>query len=106
MSDAEIAEKLNAIFDMRPKAIVERFGLKNPIFSDTAAYGHMGRKPYQKEVEFFTVEIEENAHEKRETRKKIKKEIEFYTWEKLDYVDKVKSAFGIKYPSWLRDNFL
>lgn len=71
LKDAEIAEKIQGIFDMRPKAIVERFGLKNPIFSPSAAYGHMGREPYT-----------ENGHE-------------FFTWEKLDYVDKVKSAFNL-----------
>src|SRR5690606_15798229 len=48
LSDAQIAQKVSKIFDMRPKAIVERLGLKNPIFSDTAAYGHMGREPYKK----------------------------------------------------------
>jgi len=71
LSEGEIADKILEIFDMRPKAIVERFKLKQPIFSDSAAYGHMGREPYTKDG------------------------LEFFTWEKLDYVDKVKAAFGI-----------
>jgi S-adenosylmethionine synthetase len=95
LSDAQIAEILNEIFDMRPKAIVERLGLKNPIFSETAAYGHVGRDSYKKNVELFTVEITENESERKEIRYKTKKEVEFFTWEKLDYVDQVKKAFGL-----------
>ncbi len=95
-SDAEIAEKVMSIFDLRPKAIVERFGLKNPIFSDTAAYGHMGRKSYRKSVDVQYVEIVEENGYKQETRRREKKEFEFFAWEKLDYVDKVKAAFGLK----------
>lgn len=71
LSEGEIAKKVLEIFDMRPKAIVERFGLKNPIFSASAAYGHMGREPYT-----------ENGKE-------------FFTWEKLDYVKKVKEIFQL-----------
>ena len=96
MSDSEIAEKLKGIFDMRPKAIVERFNLKTPIFGETAAYGHMGRAAHKKEVELNIVEVVENDHEKRETRHKVKKELEFFGWERLDYVDKIKEAFGLK----------
>ncbi len=95
LSDEEIASRLNEIFDMRPKAIVDRFGLKNPIFSVTAAYGHMGRESYTEEVDLFLVEIIENDSERKEIRKKIKKSLEFFTWEKLDYVDKVKKAFNL-----------
>jgi S-adenosylmethionine synthetase len=94
-SDAAIAEKVQEIFDMRPKAIIERFGLKNPIFSDTAAYGHMGRSSYKKEVNVQLVEKIENNEYKEEKRKKERKQFEFFTWEKLDYVDKVKDVFGI-----------
>ncbi|GAB3826880.1 methionine adenosyltransferase [Pontibacter rugosus] len=83
MSDGEIAEKVNKLFDMRPYAIVQRFGLQNPIFGETAAYGHMGRKPGTK-----TVEISKNGQ--KET-----KEFETFTWEKLDYVDKIKAEFGL-----------
>jgi S-adenosylmethionine synthetase len=95
MRDGEIAEKILGIFDMRPKAIVERLGLKNPIFSETAAYGHMGRNPFTKDVEVSYVEIKENGTEKTETRKKQLKKVEFFTWEKLDYVPQIKKAFNL-----------
>jgi S-adenosylmethionine synthetase len=83
LSDGEIANKINGLFDMRPAAIVKRFGLKNPIFEATAAYGHMGRKPY-----IGNVLINHNGQE-------VLKEVEFFTWEKLDYVDQVKKLFGL-----------
>ena len=84
LKDGEIAKKLDAIFDLRPAAIVKRFGLKNPIFSETAAYGHMGRKPGKKKVKIGL-------------GKKAKvKEVETFTWEKLDKVKEVKKAFGLK----------
>ena len=83
LSDGGIAEKINSIFDMRPAAIVKRFGLKNPIFEPTAAYGHVGRKPYKEKVV-----VKENGAD-------TEKEVEFFTWEKLDYVDKIKEAFNI-----------
>ncbi|NJL11712.1 MAG: methionine adenosyltransferase [Microscillaceae bacterium] len=95
LSDVEIAHKLNEIFDMRPKAIVERLGLKSPIFSATAAYGHMGRESYTQEIDLLPVEIIEDENERREIRRKIKKPVEFFTWEKLDYVEAVKKAFGL-----------
>lgn len=81
MTDGEIAEKVSDIFDMRPAAIVKRFGLKNPIFEATASYGHVGRKPYTKKVRVF------------DNGKEIEKEVQFFGWEKLDYVDKIKSVF-------------
>jgi S-adenosylmethionine synthetase len=83
LPDSKIAEKVNEIFDMHPAAIVKRFGLKNPIFRETAAYGHMGREPFTKEIEFSS---NGNAYTK---------EVEFFAWEKLDYVEKVKTAFGL-----------
>jgi S-adenosylmethionine synthetase len=83
MSDGEIADKVNKLFDMRPYAIVQRFGLQNPIFSETAAYGHMGRIPGKKKVELSV-----NGH-------KEVKEFDTFTWEKLDYVDKIKQEFGL-----------
>ncbi|MDX1905193.1 MAG: methionine adenosyltransferase [Thermonemataceae bacterium] len=95
MTDAEIAEKISSLFDMRPKAIVERLGLKNPIFSPTAAYGHVGREAYKAEVEVMYVEVKEDAASKEEVRKKAKKEVEFFTWEKLDYVEAIKKEFGL-----------
>lgn len=82
-SDKDIAEKVQQIFDLRPSAIVKKFGLKNPIFLATAAYGHMGREPYTDTVTVF------------ENGKEIQKEVEFFTWEKLDAVDTLKKAFGL-----------
>jgi S-adenosylmethionine synthetase len=95
LNDGEIATRVSEIFDMRPKAIVERFGLTNPIFSETAAYGHMGREPFTREVEMMIAEVEENNQHKTEVRRKVKKVVEFFGWERLDYVDKVKQAFGL-----------
>lgn len=71
LSEGEIAKKVLEIFDMRPKALVERLKLKNPIYTTSAAYGHMGRETVEKDG------------------------LEFFTWEKLDYVDKVKESFGL-----------
>ena len=79
LSDAEIAEAISRNFDLRPAAIIRRFGLKNPIYLPTAAYGHFGRKPYTEEVEFFDGE------------RRYTKEVEFFTWEKLDSVDLCRS---------------
>lgn len=84
ISDGEIATKVLKIFDMRPYAIVERFGLKNPIFRPTAAYGHMGRDPYTEEITVFDAE-----------GRKHKKKVQFFGWEKLDYVDKIKKVFNL-----------
>ncbi len=83
LTDGEIAAKINKIFDMRPAAIVKRFGLKNPIFEPTAAYGHVGRAPYTDKVI-----VKENGVD-------VEKEVEFFTWEKLDYTDQIKAAFGL-----------
>ena len=86
LSDSDIAFKIQDIFDLRPNAIVKRFGLKNPVFRATAAYGHMGRDFYTNEVIFYP---EVNGE------KTDKREVEFFAWEKLDYVDTLKKAFGI-----------
>jgi S-adenosylmethionine synthetase len=83
LSDGEIAKKVYKIFDMRPVAIERRLKLRTPIYQETAAYGHMGRKPEVKTITF------NNAG------KTISREVETFTWEKLDYVDKVKESFGI-----------
>jgi S-adenosylmethionine synthetase len=96
ISDAEIALKVGELFDFRPKAIIERLGLKNPIYSETAAYGHMGREPFAKEVEVNYVKIKDENGVRTEVRTREKKKVEFFTWEKLDSVDKVKTAFGLK----------
>ena len=85
MSDGEIAKKVDEIFDMRPRAIEERLKLRNPIYSETAAYGHMGREP-----KVITKHFESTYEGNKDV------EVELFTWEKLDYVDKVKAAFGIK----------
>ena len=83
MSDGEIAKKVEAIFDMRPAALIDRLKLKTPIYSETAAYGHMGRSSQKK-----TVSFQVNG-----TQKVI--DVETFTWEKLDYLDKVKEAFQL-----------
>jgi S-adenosylmethionine synthetase len=84
MSDGEIAEKVKAIFDMRPYAIEQRLKLRFPIYQETAAYGHMGRANEIVTKTFFTPD-----------RKSISMDVELFTWEKLDYVDKIKKAFGL-----------
>lgn len=88
MNDSQIAEKIKRLFDMRPYAIVKRFGLKNPIFSETAAYGHMGR-PYRKDFTY----VYPNAN--NGNPEKAYKEVEFFGWEKLDYVDLLRKEFKI-----------
>ncbi len=84
MTDGEIAKKVSEIFDMRPGIIEQRLKLRNPIYSETAAYGHMGREPKQVEKVFH----DGNG-------KEIRTNVELFTWEKLDFVDKVKTAFGV-----------
>ncbi len=79
LSDEEIGVKIKKLFDLRPSAIIKRFGLKNPIFEETAAYGHMGRKPGKKVVYLNGT----------------RKEVETFTWEKLDYVDAIKKEFNL-----------
>jgi len=88
LTDGEIAQKVQKVFDMRPAAIVKRFGLKNPIFEETAAYGHFGRDYYKREVEFI---VNGNGN----GAKTEKRMVEFFTWEKLDYVDTLKKEFGL-----------
>ncbi len=84
LSDGEIAKKVSEIFNMRPAAIEKRLKLRNPIYSETASYGHMGREP---KTITKTFESPYNGQ--------ITKEVELFTWEKLDYVDKVKDAFNL-----------
>ena len=88
MSDAEIALKVKELVDMRPYFIVKRFGLTNPIFEETASYGHFGRQPFTRTVE---VEYEDDTTYKQDG--KIYKDVEFFAWEKLDLVDDMKKAF-------------
>jgi len=84
MSDGEIASMIAKLFDLRPKAIEERLKLRNPIYFETAAYGHMGRKP-----ETVTKRFVSRYNETVECK------VELFTWEKLDYVDRIREAFGI-----------
>jgi S-adenosylmethionine synthetase len=85
LNDGEIAKKVEKIFDMRPYFIEQRFNLRTPIYSETAAYGHMGREPKI---------VEKVFNKGKKTEKKIK--VELFPWEKLDYVDQVKKSFGLK----------
>ena len=84
MTDGEIAKKIEAIFDMRPYFIEQRLKLRNPMYSETAAYGHMGRTNEVVTKSFFAPDGTEKVVE-----------VELFTWEKLDYVDQVKQAFGL-----------
>lgn len=83
MSDSEIADKINQLFDLRPAKIIEMLQLKNPIYEETAAYGHIGRDPFKKEIEVIENGIP------------VKKEVQFFGWERLDAVDKIKEAFNL-----------
>ena len=84
MTDGEIAKKIDELFALRPKAIEERLKLRNPIYEETASYGHMGREPKT------VIKTYESMY--RETKTV---EVELFTWEKIDYVEKVKEAFGL-----------
>jgi len=84
LSNGEIARKVAEIFDMRPASIEARLKLRNPIYRETAAYGHMGKEPKT------ITKIFESPYSGRITR-----EVELFTWEKLDYVEQVKEAFGL-----------
>ena len=84
LTDGQIAEKVEALFDMTPYAIETRFKLRNPIYSETAAYGHFGKEPQTVTKTFSTPDGVSKTFQ-----------VELFTWEKLDYVDKVKAAFGL-----------
>lgn len=81
--DAQIAKKIEELFDLRPAAIIRKFELKNPIYEPTAAYGHFGRKPYTK-----AVKVGKPGHQ-------TEKLVQFFSWEKLDAVESVRKAFGL-----------
>ena len=83
-TDGEIAEKLHDIFDMKPYAIEQRFKLRTPIYSETAAYGHMGRNPKKVTKTFVSPDGVEKTME-----------VELFPWEKLNYVEKIKSTFSL-----------
>lgn len=83
LTDAQISAKVAQLFDLRPAKIVEKFGLKNPIFEETAAYGHFGRDPFTRKI--FVGPL----------NNQVEKEVEFFTWEKLDSVELIKKEFGL-----------
>lgn len=83
LTDAQISAKVAQLFDLRPSKIVEKFGLKNPIFEETAAYGHFGRDPFTRKI--FVGPL----------NNQVEKEVEFFTWEKLDSVELLKKEFGL-----------
>jgi len=83
LTDAEIAEKIDAFYDFKPKAIERRLKLRKPIYSETAAYGHMGRTP-----QVVTKIFESNSHGIKQLK------VELFTWEKLDLVEDLKKLFG------------
>ena len=84
LTDVQIAEKVAVLFDMRPKAIEKRLKLRNPIYEETASYGHVGRTPKKVEKTFIDA-----------SGKEFKKNVELFTWEKLDMVDEIKNEFGL-----------
>jgi S-adenosylmethionine synthetase len=84
LSDGEIAKTISSVFDMRPAAIEKRLKLRNPIYLETASYGHMGREPQTVTKHFDTIFSEKKSVE-----------VELFTWEKLDFVDKLKAEFGL-----------
>ncbi len=84
LSDAEIANRISTLFDMRPYFIEQRLKLRNPMYSETAAYGHMGRE-HQTVTKTFSTP----------SGNTVTMDVELFTWEKLDYVEKVKEVFGL-----------
>lgn len=84
MSDGEIAGKIQEIFDLRPRAIEQRLKLRNPIYEETASYGHMGREPKV---------VTKTFHARGQEEKTV--EVELFTWEKLDYTDRIREVFGL-----------
>ncbi len=84
LDEGEIARRICKLFDLRPAAIVRRFGLKNPIFEATASYGHFGNRPYKE-----TVKVWENGQE-------VDREVEFFGWERLDAIQQLREAFALE----------
>ncbi len=96
LPDGKISEKIKELFDLRPYAVINRFGLKNPVFLPTAAYGHFGRSSEVRDVEVYyevpgcrPVTVNNNG------KKVYTKKVEFFAWEKLDYVDEIRKVFNI-----------
>lgn len=94
LKDSEIAQIIKSLFDLKPYAIIRRFGLDNPIYQPTATYGHFGRDHYTKEVEVLYKD--ENTYTRKiNGNEKIFKKVEFFGWEKLDAVDSIREAFDL-----------
>jgi S-adenosylmethionine synthetase len=85
LSDGAIAQRVSEIFDMRPKAIEDRLKLRNPIYQETASYGHMGREPRTVTKTFACRYLPEP----------VVRQVELFTWEKTDYVDIIRKHFGV-----------
>jgi S-adenosylmethionine synthetase len=98
MTDGQITAKIEKLFKqkLKPKSIIERFGLKNPIYSATAAYGHMGRNPEMREVKLNYVTVKEKNGVKEEIRKTQTKKVQFFGWEKLDFISQIKAEFKLR----------
>ena len=96
LSDSEIASGIKDLFDLRPYSIVQRFGLKNPVFYSTASYGHFGRDYRVENVEvYYEVPGSEPKIINGNGKKVFTKKVEFFAWEKLDYVEKIRKAFNL-----------
>jgi S-adenosylmethionine synthetase len=98
MSDKEISTKAFGLFDLRPYAIIKKFGLQNPIFSPTCTYGHFGRDHYVKEVEVYYQDADTVQRTVKEYGKDVVKnfkKVYFFGWERLDAVEQIRKAFGI-----------
>ena len=98
MSDKQISDIAGKLFDLRPYAIIKKFGLQNPVFSPTSTYGHFGRDHYEAEVEVFYEDrdtFRKTVIENEKEVEKIFKKVTFFGWEKLDAVEAIRSAFGI-----------
>jgi S-adenosylmethionine synthetase len=96
LTDGEIAKKINTLFDMRPYSIVQRFGLKNPVFLPAASYGHFGRDSYTESVDvYYEVPGSKPKGVNGNGKKVYQKKVEFFAWEKLDYTDKIKKEFNL-----------
>ena len=96
LHDEDIALKISKLFDLRPYSIVQRFGLKNPVFLPTSSYGHFGRDHIVKNVEVYYEVPGCKPKTLNDNGKKVwHKKVEFFAWEKLDYVDKIKSVFKL-----------
>ncbi|MBW6459669.1 MAG: methionine adenosyltransferase domain-containing protein, partial [Bacteroidales bacterium] len=94
MSDKEISQVVFRLFDLRPYSIINKFGLRNPIFEPTASYGHFGRNHFIGEVEVYFSD-KDTVKRVIDGKTRYFKNVEFFTWEKLDAVDKIREAFSM-----------